>query len=186
MQDFIMFIIYVVSIYFVFTSRKTRSRNFGWVIGSVLIPFIVPIIYFLTLRKQSESPSDTVEKQTAATYETKVDGKGIAMRPFHTNVAGINHANSDGSKRQDILSRCYVGEKLDLVREPENIYDANAVKVCTLKGKQIGFLHRDEAAEITPRLDKGSPVDTEIVEIVPDDDLNVKRCVIKLTKYRMR
>src|SRR5512133_637251 len=42
---------------------------------------------------------------------------------FYSKVAGVVHANGDGSSRQEIIKYCRVGEKLTLVREPTNPFD---------------------------------------------------------------
>ena len=52
-------------------------------------------------------------------------------------VVGVSHRNNDGSSRQDIIRQIEVGEPLDLVREPTNMYDTNAVMVLHELG-QIG------------------------------------------------
>ena len=49
-------------------------------------------------------------------------------------------------------------ENLYLVRQPDNPYDRNAVLLHRADGKDIGYLPEAIAAEIAPRLDKGSPV----------------------------
>lgn len=57
----------------------------------------------------------------------------------------------------DMLKRLRLGQPLELVREPTNKYDANAVMVCFGK-RQIGYLPRGLAAEVAPLMDKGIKV----------------------------
>ena len=49
------------------------------------------------------------------------------------------------------------GSALRLRRDPENEYDANAVSVETIDGDALGFVPRELAAEIAPRIDAGNP-----------------------------
>jgi hypothetical protein len=61
-------------------------------------------------------------------------------KSFYTNVAGVTHRNPDGSDRQGIVSCCPKGERVNLIREPDNPYDSFAVKVVRANGEQIGYL----------------------------------------------
>ncbi len=59
-----------------------------------------------------------------------------------TSVVGGKYPNPDGTSRLDILRRCRVGERLQLIREPENSHqeDLRAVKVCRETGEQLGYI----------------------------------------------
>jgi len=113
--------------------------------------------------------------------------KGERLRPFITKVVGVTHKNSDGTDRQKILKDCKAGEQLALIHEPVK-QDQNAVKVCRQNGEQIGWLNQILAAETAPRLDRGSRVDAEIVELTGGGFLSgkVRGCNIRITKYSMR
>lgn len=65
------------------------------------------------------------------------------LRIFYSQVHGMLHENKDGSRRQDIISRCRVGEELDLIPEPDNPFDSSAVKICRKNGEQIGYWQAD-------------------------------------------
>lgn len=72
-----------------------------------------------------------------------------------TKVVGVTFSNEDGSSRAKIIAGMTESDKVYLERDPYNKYDANAVKVCVLKNgekKQIGFLSKDIAANISPKL----------------------------------
>ena len=58
------------------------------------------------------------------------------------------------ASRQDIIRQIEVGEPLDLVREPTNMYDTNAVMVLHEFG-QIGHFDRRDSADghQLPRMD---------------------------------
>lgn len=78
-----------------------------------------------------------------------------AFKPFFTKVVGVSYENEDGVSRQEILEDCFVGDRLALVRDPEDGFDPNAVRVLDGDGRQLGFLRRNVAAELAPLMDKG-------------------------------
>ena len=61
-----------------------------------------------------------------------------------TTVAGVSY-------RQDAVSRCHEGQTVQLIRNPSNTYDRNAIEVHA--GEQIGFIPRDEAETLALYLD---------------------------------
>ena len=54
-----------------------------------------------------------------------------------------------------------VGDRLDLVREPANPYDANAVRV-EWRGRKLGYVPRAENAALAWAMDRGEPVAARI------------------------
>lgn len=56
-------------------------------------------------------------------------------------VAGISFHNADGTSRQTILGRLRPGDPVELVPEPDNPFDADAIRLLTRHG-QIGYVPR--------------------------------------------
>jgi hypothetical protein len=54
-----------------------------------------------------------------------------------------------------------VGDRLDLVREPANAYDANAVRV-EWRGRKLGYVPRAENAALAWAMDRGEQVTARI------------------------
>lgn len=81
---------------------------------------------------------------------------------FQKRVAGVTFDN-----RQAVIAALDPWEELQLVRDHDNPYDANAIRVeCASTGEQIGFLDRATAAELANRLDKlGGTWSANIVRI---------------------
>jgi hypothetical protein len=78
------------------------------------------------------------------------DISGIDQRPIYTKVAGVSFDD-----RQEAVKSLLSNTVLLLVREPENQFDTNAIKV--LHGdKQLGYLKRELAKELAPMIDSGS------------------------------
>ena len=72
----------------------------------------------------------------------------LSSKTFETNVAGMKY---DG--RMQKASGLSTGEPLQLVREPNNSHDRNAVMVTTEVGVQIGYLSRHVAAHLAHGVD---------------------------------
>jgi len=66
------------------------------------------------------------------------------MRSFYQSVHGESFDNDDGTSRQAILSRCVAGDPVELVPEPSNPFDPNAVAVIVPGKGMIGYLPRDD------------------------------------------
>jgi hypothetical protein len=92
----------------------------------------------------------------------------------HTKVVGVTHANADGSSRQLAIEKMRQFDVVELVRNPQDTWDTNAIKVMALlsepgrrkKGEahatapeikrvQIGHLDGELARELAPALDRG-------------------------------
>ena len=74
---------------------------------------------------------------------------------MRTKVVGVTFSNEDGSSRARIIAGMSESDQICLERDPYNPYDANAVKVCVVKNgskKQIGFLSKDIASDISSKL----------------------------------
>ena len=68
---------------------------------------------------------------------------------FHTKVAGVSHANPDGTPRQSLIkNRCRVGDEVRLAPEPGNPHDRDAIAVHHATGGQLGYLSAELAASL--------------------------------------
>ena len=91
-----------------------------------------------------------------------------------TKVAGVSFNN-----RQAVLARLSAGETIQLRREPNNPYDANAIRVERLNGQQIGYLSRHMAAELAPFFKAHKePVQGQVYRLIGAQDYGYSRGVI--------
>lgn len=60
-----------------------------------------------------------------------------------------------------VWSELAVGDRLDLVREPANPHDANAIGV-EWRGRKLGYVPRAENAALAWAMDRGEPVTARI------------------------
>ena len=54
---------------------------------------------------------------------------------------------------QQVISKLRVGDRLILDREPENVYDPNAIAVMTEAGEKVGYIDRYTAEDLARGLD---------------------------------
>ena len=84
-----------------------------------------------------------------------------ANLPLETKVVGVTYEG-----RQTVVALLEVGEEVLLVREPDNAYDNNAIKVTRKDGQDFGFLSRHLAARLAPDFDKyGQPVKATVISL---------------------
>ncbi len=78
-------------------------------------------------------------------------------------VAGTSFSPEGSNKREETARNCCVGERMLLLREPENPHDSNAIAVHTRAGWKVGYIEREHAEWITPIIDRNEEV-SAIVE----------------------
>ena len=92
-------------------------------------------------------------------------------RPYSQviEVAGLKYAKN----HEEIIARLKIGEKLRLLRDPGNAYDANAIAVMTAKGERFGWLPRAFNAAPAALLDRGVELVAEVIEKVANSDVGM-------------
>lgn len=79
-------------------------------------------------------------------------------------AVGVTFANNDGTERQDVIKQLNKGDNIVLVREPNNSYDPNAVKVITEYG-QAGYIGKDYAAIISSMIAEGRVFEVSVNDV---------------------
>ena len=64
-----------------------------------------------------------------------------------------------------VWSQLLVGDRLQLVREPDNIHDVRAIRV-EWQGQQLGYLPRAENDAVAAAMDRGERVEGRIAALV--------------------
>ncbi|MGP0565103.1 MULTISPECIES: HIRAN domain-containing protein [unclassified Nitrospina] len=114
----------------------------------------------------------------------------LPKQSFALKVVGVTYQNHDGTNRQNILKNCKSGQKVKLVREPNNKFDKFAIAVFTLDDKQIGYLPKGDA-KLANHIDRGGKTNAVIKEITGGSGflglfISAFRksygCVLKITK----
>nr|WP_269438296.1 single-stranded-DNA-specific exonuclease RecJ [Phosphitispora fastidiosa] len=90
-----------------------------------------------------------------------------AKEEFYTKIAGVTFGN-----RQEVAAHLVEGQRLYLVREPDNPHDANAIRVETVSGVQAGYLNARLARHFAPLLDRGERYDIYVSQVTGGEDRN--------------
>jgi len=106
------------------------------------------------------------------------------FKSYITEVKELAYKALPAKKRQKILAKCKVGEKIKLIHAPA-LYHINAIKVCRETSEQLGWLYGEIADEIAPQLDKNVEVKVEISKIVKGrmPFRRGYRCILKILIY---
>jgi single-stranded-DNA-specific exonuclease len=78
---------------------------------------------------------------------------------FNTKIVGVTFEG-----RQDLIAGLQPGQELELVRQPDNAFDPNAVAV-HFGRLQLGFMRKPIAARIAPNIDAGERYRAEVRHI---------------------
>ncbi|MFA5881495.1 MAG: single-stranded-DNA-specific exonuclease RecJ [Eubacteriales bacterium] len=106
--------------------------------------------------------------QNAVTYLTDDYYRDIGDKDeFYTKVVGVTFED-----RQAVAAELYNGEKLNLLRQPNNPFDSNAVRVENGSGAQVGFLNARLAKHFAPLLDRGEQYFTYVSQVTGGGDKN--------------
>lgn len=114
-----------------------------------------------------DRPKEFVEHLYQLPVETGRYENIAYAESFYTKVAGVSF---DG--RQDKVSKVQDGETILFIRERENPYDPNAIRVDTKSGINLGYLNRELAAKLSPHMDLGEKWTGEIGQVTGGNGRN--------------
>lgn len=80
------------------------------------------------------------------------------MQELTLAVVGIDFPNADGSNRRSEAMMTLPGEPIELLPEPKNKHDANAIAVIGSRGVQLGYVNAERAPYIGSRMSRGEDV----------------------------
>ena len=83
-------------------------------------------------------------------------------------LAGFRHY--DGS---EFWRDMKAGDRLELVREPENPYDAGAIRV-EWRGRKLGYVPRRDNAAVARQLDLGTPLEARVAVLQENRNRSVR------------
>ena len=81
----------------------------------------------------------------------------VLLGTLHADIVGVRYYNGV----------VHTGEYVNLVREPRNAHDANAVRVDNLAGVQVGHIRRQLAAALAPLMDDQTHLRPRVEGSVP-------------------
>ena len=83
-------------------------------------------------------------------------------------LAGFRHYDGTGLWRD-----MKAGDRLELVREPENPYDSGAIRV-EWRGHKLGYVPRRENAAVARQLDRGAPIEARVAALRENRNRSVR------------
>ena len=89
-------------------------------------------------------------------YGGTVKGERMAEK-IRTKVRGVSHY-------QGACKKVRRGDRLVLLREPENRHDKNAIAVLSQSGKRVGYISAALAEELAPHMDRGNAVTCDVLQ----------------------
>ena len=90
---------------------------------------------------------------------------------FDTKVVGVTKNNDKGQPIQALLPSLNEDSDFMLVREPNNPYDTNAIKVIA-DYQHIGYVKAELAQQLAPIMDKGNNPKVELLGVTGGGDKN--------------
>ena len=85
----------------------------------------------------------------------------VVSPTIETRVVGVTYEG-----RQKVVAILTQWEQVFLIREPDNAFDLNAIKVQRWDHQQVGYLNRELAKILAPRMDRyGRPVKATVTAL---------------------
>jgi|SRR5580658_2533472 hypothetical protein len=143
----------------------------------VVIAIVIYLIYRAVRSSTRSSPQTSYTGKSYVFSEILPDPKFPQVRSIHSKIRGVTKRNADRSDRQRIIRQwCHSGDALCFIREPNNPVDRNAIQVRRVVcsdvpdkpriGEQLGYLSRELAEELAPRIDAdGFVLMAEILDV---------------------
>jgi hypothetical protein len=102
-----------------------------------------------------------------AAKEAKVAEQELRARSRRIDYANFMVAGVHIGQRQAVIrTQVAPGAPAYLTREPQNPYDRNAIIVQAQSGAVIGYVPRDDAAELAPLLDDGAKYTASVTKVL--------------------
>jgi hypothetical protein len=124
----------------------------------------------------------TQAKAKAATDPYNIEAKYCAdgCRQLHSIIKGTMYSNIDGTSREWLLNRMYVGEPLYF---HPYLYEGDpAIAIYNSRSEMVGNLSADLAEEFVERFEKGEIGSIYYTECVERDSGNVYKIIINIKR----
>ncbi|MBI9110293.1 HIRAN domain-containing protein [Maridesulfovibrio ferrireducens] len=148
-------------------SALSKISTIGIILFIVLVIIVSGVYYFWEVMPFNPENWGGNNKPKSTIPRSKI------ISEFNTKVAGVSFG-----KRQSYLKS--IGKKLyreeakyteiDLIRDPDNKHDPNAIEVVTEKGQVLGYINSQTAKELAIIMDAGANVQASIIDILGYED----------------
>ena len=144
-------------------------------------------VMFSRVRKEDDEQRALQRARKQTEIEKRSSGPFAGFEPmsFYTHkVVGVSHTNSNGTSRQKYISKMREGDKVILVRDPDNPADGNAIQALNEDRQQIGFIDRSRASELAPQMDNGYVVEAWVDRILGGESGKSYGVVIGIQRHK--
>lgn len=117
------------------------------------------------VREEHAEELDELFKQAADQLKTS---NIVNADSFYTKVVGVSFEG-----RQEMVRKLEIGQSVELVRQPENTHDRNAIAVISEAGEQIGFIKAKLSKDLAPVMDSGVKYVAEITSLNGNNDADM-------------
>lgn len=155
----ILWFIIAMAIYFVPSFMASGKRDSGAIIflnllfGWTVIGWIVCFVWACISPANAAGAGQPENLEAAHLgFRAALDAWPVGVN--EVSVHGESMNNLDGTSRQRIIAGLMVGDAVTLVREPQNRYDPNAIRV-DASGGTIGYVAANEAVTLHRLMDAG-------------------------------
>jgi hypothetical protein len=113
---------------------------------------------------------DELSKNQCLDFETEINEEIAVESPdvIYTKIAGVTFDN-----RQSTISKLKSGEIVKLVREPNNIYDSNAIAVYNSFSQSLGYIQKELAKDLAAHLDTGEVYEASVARVIGGSGLSL-------------
>lgn len=114
-------------------------------------------------------------------YQYSIELRTKDIRNFSLKVAGVTFKNNDGTDRQKIISKLYVGEELKL--SPYKHEGKNAVYVMTLNNKIAGNIPAENTTEICNKINSNKIEKITVKEVdnfINENNKNIYYLIVNI------
>lgn len=147
------------SVFLRFTSNAADNHKISLLMQRVCLGDSVQVAGFFP-QNEFDVPNATPAAPNAEVLVTDV----IPDEPRYTFRVVGDHFDD----RQAVIWELALGDPVQLVREPGNPHDRNAVQVCDRRGRMFGYLKREVAEWFAPKIDYGARYRSEVYRMRND------------------
>ncbi len=172
----------------------------GQMVGGIGIMIFGIVYFFMVILSRGKGESPTTSQTTKKDGAWPAGGKDspgwgefpfvVPIKTFRTKVVGVTRRGRQPQLRRMLeqLDDDYYVD-VELVRDPNNKHDPNAIKVINEEtGKQIGFISAGVAVGLAKQMDAGYRVVASVVDILGawDEEITTLGCLLEIAIYEPR
>lgn len=142
-------------------TNETKTTSFLYRDALSMAHQITAQLTYMQTVNQNQSNTPLTFQSSSTSYNSQ--------HSINTKIVGVTKINDKGISIQLILPNLSEDSDLMLVREPNNPYDKNAIKVIA-DYQHIGYIKSDLAQTLAPIMDQGKIVNVKLLQVTGGGD----------------